>query len=130
VLCALLGLAWILGGLMLFVSFFQYHMPDSEMAIATGPVGFYFVAFTGCALVAWGGCLLSAAVRPEGARGIGIATAFALVLCAIYRMAAWIVGDYTLFPGDLLRVEPVVFLVLALAFVWLRPRPLQREVTG
>jgi len=117
------GVLLTLAGFAFFAAFFQYHLPGSEPGIPTGPVGFYFVAFTGCSLVAWGGCLLTAAVRPEGARGIGIATAFAFVLCALYRMEAWIVGDYTVFPGELLRVEPAVFLLLALAFVWLRPRP-------
>lgn len=121
VLCGLLGALWTLGGLLLFASFFAYHAPNSEPVIPTGPAGFYFVAFTGCALVAWGGCLLAAARRPATARGIGTATALALVLCAVYRMAAWLVGDYYVWPGELLRIEAAVLLALALAFVWLRP---------
>ena len=63
--------------------------------------------------------------RPRAARGIGTATAFALVLSAVYRMAAWVVGDYYVWPGELLRSEAAVFLALALAFVWLRPPPLE-----
>jgi len=80
----------------------------------------YFVAFTGCALVAWGGGLLGAARRPEGSRALGTATAVGLVLAALYRMVAWLMGDYA-FLGNLLRGEAALFLLLALAFVWLRP---------
>jgi hypothetical protein len=35
-------------------------------------------------------------------------------------MVAWIVGDYAAL-GDVLRVEVAIFLLLALALVWLRP---------
>ena len=49
-----------------------------------------------------------------------LATAVALVLSAIYRMAAWVIGDYHSW-GQLPRVEATIFLLLALAFVWLRP---------
>jgi hypothetical protein len=51
---------------------------------------------------------------------VGTATAFALVLMALYRILGWLMGDYA-YLGDVLRGEAVFFLVLALAFVWLRP---------
>lgn len=126
-LCGLLGGVFVLVGFTAVAGFFAYHMPGSDPAIPTGPVGFYFIAFSGCALVAWGGCLFAAARRPESARGIGTATALGLVLAALCRMAAWIVGDYYVFPGELLRVEAAAMLVLALAFVWLRPPLIGRE---
>ena len=57
---------------------------------------------------------------------MGTTTAFALVLMALYRIAAWFLGDYA-FLGNILRVEAAVLLLLALGFVWLRP-PAVREV--
>jgi len=89
-----------------------------------GPNGHYFVAFTGSALVAWGGALLGAARHPEHSRTVGTATAVALVMSALYRIVAWVVGDYALL-GNLLRGEAAAFLLLALAFVWLRPGRLE-----
>jgi hypothetical protein len=127
-LCGLLGGLFVLTGVAAVGGFFAYHMPGSDPAIPTGPVGFYFIAFSGCALVAWGGCLFAAARHPESARGIGTATAVGLVLAAVCRMAAWIVGDYYVFPGELLRAEAAAMLVLALAFIWLRPPPVERRI--
>lgn len=89
--------------------------------LPTGPTGVYFVAFAGFAMIGWGGCLIAAAKRPEIGRSIGTATALALVLGAVIRMLAWFVGDYYVFPGAALRVEATAFLILALAFLWLRP---------
>jgi len=85
-----------------------------------GPNGAYFVAFTGSCLVAWSGCLLGAARHPTAAPWIATATSFGLVLNAVYRMAAWFVGDYHAL-GELPRIEAGIFLALALAFLWLRP---------
>jgi hypothetical protein len=122
-LCGALGGVFVLVGLTCFAGFIAYHAPGSDVAVPTGPTGFYFVAFAGCALVAWGGCLLGAARRPREARSIGTATAVGLVMCGVYRMLAWVVGDYYVFPGGVLRVEAALFLILALAFLWLRPLP-------
>ena len=122
------GVAFTLLGLAFFVSFFAYQQPGATPAVPTGPVGHYFVAFTGCALVGWGGGLLAAARDPRGGRSVGTATAFALVLMALYRMVAWVIGDYTLWLGELPRVEAGVFLLFALAFLWLRPARVPREV--
>jgi hypothetical protein len=47
-------------------------------------------------------------------------------MCGLYRMLAWVVGDYHVFPGSILRAEAALFLVLALAFIWLRPPPKPR----
>ena len=120
-LCGLLGAAFIATGLVSIVGFLASHAPGSEVIVPTGPVGFYFVAFAGCALLGWGGCLVGAARRPESGRAVGTATAIALVALAAVRMTAWFVGDYHVFPGELLRVEAALFLILALAFTWLRP---------
>ena len=74
-----------------------------------------------CALIGWGGGLLGASRDPSSGRAIGTATAVALVLSAVYRMVAWIVGDYYVWLGDASRAEAAVLLLLALAFVWWRP---------
>jgi hypothetical protein len=123
--CGLLGAAWLAVGAGLFTMFFAYHSPGGrgEGLFATmGPQGHYLAAFAGCALLVWGVLLLAAARRPHEGRAVGAATALGLVLCAAYRMVAWIVGDYAA-VGDLLRIEAAVFLTLALGFVWLRPAP-------
>lgn len=120
-LCGIIGALMVLAGLIFFVAFFGYHAPNSEARIPTGPVGFYFVAFTGCALLGWGGSLLATARQPQTGRAIGSATALALVMSAVYRMIGWVVGDYYAFAGELLRGEAALFLLLALAFLWLRP---------
>lgn len=121
-LCGLLGGVFVAAGLACVGSFFAAQAPGGAVPgpIPLGVGGVYFLAFTGCALVGWGGALLGAVRRPETQRAVGTATAFALVLMALYRMVAWLLGDYA-FLGDLLRVEAAVFGVLALAFVWLRP---------
>ena len=79
------------------------------------------MAFAGCAMVAWGGALIGVARRPEHGAAVAIATAFALVLMALYRIAGWFLGDIA-HLGELPRREAGIFLLLALAFVWLRPR--------
>lgn len=120
-LAASIGALMVAGGLAFFFTFFRYQTPGSTPAIPTGPVGHYFVAFAGCALVGWGGSLLGAARDPASGRAVGTATAFALVLSAVYRMAGWVIGDYYVWLGDLPRVEAAILLVLALCFIWLRP---------
>lgn len=120
VLCGITGLLGCAAGLLLLAQFVMYHRPHAIPAIPTGPIGHYFVAFAGSALVAWSGCLIGAARRPRFGRTVGTATAVGLVLAAAYRMAAWVVGDYTGF-GAATRIEAAVFLLLALGFVWLRP---------
>ena len=42
---------------------------------------------------------------------------------ALVRMPVWLVGDYAVWLGELARIEAAGPLLLALAFVWLRPRP-------
>ena len=122
ILCGVVGLLFLLGGVALVLSFFQWHAPGAvgNQAMPVGPNGAYFMAFSGCALVAWGGSLIGGARRPLEGTWIGTWTAVALVLMALYRIAAWIVGDYAAL-GDVLRVEAFVFLCFALGFVWLRP---------
>ncbi len=108
-------------GAALFAAFVMALLPG-----ASGPLpfplsiqGYYFVAFAGSALVAWGGCLLVAS-RGGGARGIGTATALGLVLCALFRILVWLTADLA-WLDDVPRIEAGLFLVLALAFVWMRP---------
>lgn len=122
-LCGVLGTAFVVFGLSLLVAFFASQAPGSpgiEGPLAVGPNGAYFAAFTGCALVGWGGCLLGAAREPQSAPWIATATAVALVLNAVFRLAAWVVGDYQAL-GNLPRVEAAILLVAALGMIWLRP---------
>ena len=120
------GLLFAGSGLALFVAFFAYQRPGSEPLLPMGPLGHYFAAFAGCALVGWGGALLAGARDLATGRGIAPMTALALAGLALYRMLGWFMGDYYAWAGDLLRVEAALFLSLALAFVWLRPTPERR----
>ena len=108
-------------GFVLIVQFLGYQDPSTDPPVPTGPVGYYFVAFTGCALIAWGGGLIGAAHRPELNRTMNTATVTALLLMSVVRMIAWVVGDYHVWLGHLPRVEAALFLLIALAFLWLRP---------
>lgn len=123
VLMGTLGIAWSVFGFGLVAAFFLYQRPNSVPLIPTGPVGHYFVAFAGCALVGWGSAMVGAAREPASStsRTVGTATAFVLVLMAGVRMVAWTIGDYASWLGDLPRQEATALLVVALALVWLRP---------
>jgi hypothetical protein len=125
-LAGLCGLLFVGAGLALFVAFFAYQRPGSEPPLPMGPLGHYFAAFAGCALVGWGGALLAAARDLATGRRIAPLTAFALVLMGAYRIVAWFMGDYHALFGDVLRWEAAGFLALALGFVWLRPPPERR----
>jgi hypothetical protein len=127
VLCGIVGGLFVALGLASFGSFFAAQAPGGSVSgpIPLGVGGIYFLAFTGCALVGWGGALFGGVRHPRTSRTVGTATAFALVLMAVYRIAAWFIGDYA-FLGNALRVEAALLLLLALAFVWLRP-PAVRE---
>ena len=120
-LCWLVGALFLVIGAFMLVGFVRSLAPGSSggLTVPIGPNGYYFVAFTGSCLVAWGGCLLGAA-RGQGGRSIGTATAVGLVLMALYRMMVWFTGDFA-WVGHLPRYEASLFLLLALAFVWLRP---------
>lgn len=122
VLCGAWGALTLVAGAALFLAFFAFHAPGSRTfgPVRVGPWGAYFMAFAGCALVAWGGALLGVARRPDLGRSVGTATALACSLAALQRMVAWVVGDYHA-VGDLPRVEAALLLAVALAFVWLRP---------
>ncbi len=126
ILCGASGLVMLLLGVGAFVSFFLYHGPGSAGAgpLPIGPGGAYYLGALGCALVAWGGALVGAARRPAAAPWLASVTALALVMNAVVRMVAWVVGDYA-YLGDVLRVEAAVFLMLSLAFIWLKPRPVE-----
>lgn len=118
-----LGLAVVLFGLALVATFFLYQRPNSVPQIPTGPIGQYFVAFTGCALLAWGGAMIGAARDPfsTASRTIGTSTALVFVVMALVRGVAWGVGDYAGWLGELPRREAMLLLGLALLLVWLRP---------
>jgi len=122
-----LGVAILIFGMGLVVSFFLYQRPNSVPAIPTGPVGHYFVAFAGCALMGWAGGLIGAARAPLSSRSVGTVTAFVLALMAVVRMIAWFVGDYWVWLGDLPRTEAGAFLLVSLALVWLRPTVAESE---
>ncbi len=130
VLSGIIGTMFILFGLALTLSFFGYQQPGSTPGVPTGPVGHYFIAFAGCALVGWGGGLIGAARDPQASRAIATATVLALVLMSVVRMAAWVVGDYYTWLGELPRAEAAFFLLPALAFLWLRPAARTEEATS
>ncbi|MFP6656239.1 MAG: hypothetical protein VCB25_11485 [Myxococcota bacterium] len=129
-LVGLLGLAMLLLGFILVATFFLYQRPGSLPTIPTGPIGHYFVAFTGCALLGWGGGLIGAAREPMSSRSIGTTTAFVFALMAVVRMLSWLVGDYYVWLGDLPHIEATVLLVLSLVLVWLRPTVAETQGTG
>ncbi len=120
-LMGILGMAVFVFGIALVATFFLYQRPGSTPLVPTGPVGHYFIAFTGCALIAWAGGLIGAARDPLASRSIGTMTTFVLILMAIVRMVAWLVGDYASWLGDVPRREATAFLLVALALIWLRP---------
>ena len=120
-LAGIFGGLLILSGLILTSAFFGYQQPDTTPGIPTGPVGYYFVAFAGCALVGWGGGLIGVARDPSSGGSMTNATIVALVLMSIVRMTAWLIGDYYVWLGSLPRLEVALFLLIGLAFLWLRP---------
>jgi hypothetical protein len=122
------GLLFVASGVALFVAFFAYQRPGSEPPLPMGPLGHYFAAFAGCALVGWGGALLAGARDLATGRALAPVTALALAGMALYRMLGWFMGDYHALFGDLLRAEAALFLLLALAFVWLRPPAAARRI--
>ena len=115
----------VLSGLLLTLNFFGYQQPNTVPRIPTGPVGYYFVAFAGCALIGWGGGLLGAARNPAANGAIITATISALILMSAVRMTAWVIGDYHMWLGELPRIESGIFLLIALGFLWLRPSAVQ-----
>lgn len=122
-----LGVAVLVFGIGLVATFVLYQRPNSVPAIPTGPVGHYFVAFAGCALMGWAGGLIGAARDPFSSRTVGTMTAFVIALMAVIRMLAWFVGDYWAWLGDLPRTEASAFLLVSLALVWLRPTVAEAE---
>lgn len=122
-LMGVLGIAFVVFGTACVAVFFLYQRPGSLPLVPTGPIGHYFVAFSGCALMGWGGAMVGAARDPfsTASRTVGTATAFVLVVMALVRMVAWGVGDYASWLGDVPRREATVLLGVALLLVWLRP---------
>ena len=122
-----LGVAVLVFGIGLVAAFVLYQRPNSVPTIPTGPVGHYFVAFAGCALMGWAGGLIGAARDPFSSRTVGTMTAFVMGLMAVIRMLAWFVGDYWVWLGDLPRTEASALLLVSLALVWLRPTVAEAE---
>jgi hypothetical protein len=112
ILCGVLGAGLLLGGLGLLVGFFGALGPGGTM---TGPLS--------CGLIGWAGGLVAAARQPETGRTVGTFSAWAMVVMGLYRFAGWFLGDFA-HLGELPRIEAVIFLSLAVAFVWLRPAKL------
>jgi len=99
-------------------------MPSSGGApsgiVPTDYWGQYLGGFAGCLMITWAAMLVSAVRWPAASRGIGTATAVGLLLNAVFRMIAWFSGEYAE-AGNVPRVEASIMLILALAFIWLRP---------
>jgi hypothetical protein len=127
-LSTLLGCLCVAAGVAMIATFFRGLLPDPpELSIPVDSNGLYFVAFAGCGMVGWGGALFSAARSPESSGLATALSALALVGMALYRMWGWFLGDYA-FLGELPRLEAALFLVFALALIWLRPGGPAREV--
>ena len=126
ILCWLVGGAFVLFGLGLIGLFGISITPGSSspLPFPIGPQGYYFVAFSGSCLVAWGLCLFGAA-RGHGGRAIGSAMAIGLLLAASTRLVVWLFGDVWWMRG-VPRLESIGLLTLALVFVWLRPPSTRR----
>ncbi len=126
------ALCWIVGSLMVllglgFSGLFVVSITpgsSSPLPFPIGPQGYYFVAFSGTCMVAWGFCRFGAA-RGHGGRAIGSATAIGLSLGAIIRIVVWLFGDFW-WVGEVPRLEAIGLLTLALVFVWLRPSSTRR----
>lgn len=123
VLMGTLGIAGALFGLGLLATFFLYQRPGSVPLVQTGPIGHYFIALAGSALLGWSGALIGAARDPISltSRMVGTSTAYVFVIMALVRMVAWWLGDYASWLGELPRKEATALLGLAFLLVWLRP---------
>lgn len=125
VLSAVLMVLCFLIGAQLLHSFFGNTIMPAAMApappfVPTNYWGLYMMGFAGALLLTWGAMLVAAVRAPVLARAVGTATAFGLVINAIFRMAAWFSGEYAE-AGNVPRVEATIMLLLALGFIWLRP---------
>jgi hypothetical protein len=125
ILCGGLGGLLILAGLGLVQLFVRFHSAgfrgeQPDLPLPLDAWGVYMAAMAGSACVGWGGSLLAALRGGAAARTIGTFSAVALFLMAFYRILGWSVGQYP-DVAQLLRVEAAIFLLLSLAFVWLRP---------
>ena len=121
VLMGSIGIGVFLFGAAMIASFFLYQRPGSTPLVPTGPVGHYFVAMSGCAMIGWAGGLIGAARDPMGSRTVGTISILVLVVMAVIRMVAWVIGDYAAWLGDLSRTEATGLLVLALLLIWTKP---------
>ena len=114
----------VLGVILLHAFIASTIMPSAAIhvrpMIVTDYWGYYMTGFAGALLIAWAACLFSALLRPALSRGVGTATAFGLAVNAIFRMIAWFSGEYAEI-GNVPRVEAAILLLLAIAFIWLRP---------
>ena len=124
-LCLGFGALVLLAGAFFTLSAFNVLRPlgTPPGPIPLGPGGVYYLGFTGTALIGWAAGLIAAARNPEAARIVGPLSALVLALMAAFRMFAWLWGDYHSSLGELPRYEALVFLPLAIAFLWLRPSP-------
>ena len=123
VLCRVLGVGLAAGGIAFLIGFVSALAPGGTVLgpiAPLGPNGLYFMAFTGCCLIGWGGGLFGAARNPAAGRIIGTFSAWALVAMGLFRFLGWFLGDFS-HLGSLPRIEAVIFFALAIAFIWLRP---------
>lgn len=125
IIAAVLMVLCFLIGAELLRSFFDQTVLPAAMApgpplVPTNYWGLYMMGFAGALLLTWGAMLVAAVRAPALARAIGTASAFGLVINAIFRVAAWLSGEYAE-AGNIPRVEAAIMLLLALGFIWLRP---------
>lgn len=129
VLSGVVGVLLVLGGGVFLMGFLSAMGPggtvDGSLS-PVGPNGVYFMAFTACGLIGWGGGLIGVAREPALGRTVGTFTIVAMILMAFYRFVGWFLGDFA-HLGVLPRVEAWIFLAIALGFVWLRPPAPERN---
>ena len=119
-LCRITGVLQALGGLLLFLGFVRFLLTGSSELPLSEP-GHYFVAFTGCALAAWGMSLVAASKSPVVAHSMGTPTGVGFGLMALMRYLAATSAAIREWLGWLPLGEAILFTLLAYAFIAKRP---------
>ena len=122
-LCGIAGGGLILIGFTLLIVMLVF-LGTGQSPIPVDGVGYYFVAFTGSVLMAWGVSLLIASRDMEVARILAPANATGMALMAFYRFVIVLSSaDVRAWIGFIPVGEAFLFGGLAIVFWWGRPKP-------